>query len=87
MAVARPLGNDYGKFLNCLALENDQDFYDNRAEKVVLMTMHASKGLEFPVVFVAGCEEGFIPYAPAKPFGWTIIAGPPFPWPTSPSYV
>jgi uncharacterized protein (TIGR00375 family) len=67
LAVARPLGYDYGKFLACLALEKDQDFYDNRAEKVALMTMHASKGLEFPVVFVAGCEDGFIPYCTGKP--------------------
>jgi DNA helicase II / ATP-dependent DNA helicase PcrA len=37
---------------------------DPRAEVVTLMTIHASKGLEFPVVFVAGCEEGIIPYSP-----------------------
>ena len=67
LTVARPLGQDYGRFLTCLALENDQDFYDDRAEKVALMTMHASKGLEFPVVFVAGCEDGLIPYVTAKP--------------------
>ncbi|MFH1113242.1 MAG: UvrD-helicase domain-containing protein [Pseudomonadota bacterium] len=37
---------------------------DPRAEAVTLMTMHASKGLEFPVVFIAGCEDGVIPYVP-----------------------
>ncbi|MFC1833675.1 UvrD-helicase domain-containing protein [Thermodesulfobacteriota bacterium] len=37
---------------------------DPRAEAVTLMTIHASKGLEFPVVFVAGCEDGIIPYIP-----------------------
>jgi superfamily I DNA/RNA helicase len=35
---------------------------DPRAEAVTLMTIHASKGLEFPVVFVAGCEADIIPY-------------------------
>jgi len=37
---------------------------DPRAEAVSLMTIHASKGLEFPVVFIAGCEDGIIPYVP-----------------------
>jgi DNA helicase-2/ATP-dependent DNA helicase PcrA len=37
---------------------------DPRADAVTLMTIHASKGLEFPVVFVAGCEDGIIPYTP-----------------------
>jgi DNA helicase-2/ATP-dependent DNA helicase PcrA len=40
----------------------DTDVYQPEAEKVALMTMHASKGLEFPVVFIAGCEDGFIPH-------------------------
>jgi DNA helicase II / ATP-dependent DNA helicase PcrA len=35
---------------------------DPRAQAITLMTIHASKGLEFPVVFVAGCEDGIIPY-------------------------
>ncbi len=41
----------------------EADLLDPRAEVVTLMTMHASKGLEFPVVFVTGCEDGIIPYS------------------------
>ncbi len=53
-------------FLNNLALQTDTDQYDSRAEKVSLMTMHASKGLEFPVVFIIGCENGLIPFIPKR---------------------
>lgn len=44
------------------ALHTDTDTYAPAVERVSLMTMHASKGLEFPVVFIAGCEETLIPY-------------------------
>lgn len=44
--------------------EEEAEEVDPRAEAVTLVTMHASKGLEFPVVFVAGCEDGVIPYCP-----------------------
>jgi uncharacterized protein (TIGR00375 family) len=52
------------RFLENLSLLTDTDSYDPRAERVALMTLHAAKGLEFPVVFIAGCEEGFLPHQP-----------------------
>lgn len=55
-------------FLATIALCKDTDTYHHQVEKVSLMTMHAAKGLEFPVVFIAGCEDQYIPYhAPKRP--------------------
>jgi DNA helicase-2/ATP-dependent DNA helicase PcrA len=48
-------------FLASAALAGDADNKDTAAEKVVLMTLHASKGLEFPVVFLVGMEQGLFP--------------------------
>ena len=48
-------------FLEEIALITDVDKYDESQDAVVLMTMHAAKGLEFPVVFLAGMEEGIFP--------------------------
>lgn len=42
--------------------EDEAEDVDPRAEAVTLLTMHASKGLEFPVVLMAGCEDGIVPY-------------------------
>ncbi len=42
--------------------QEEAEALDPRADAVSLMTMHASKGLEFPVVFVAGCQEGIVPF-------------------------
>ncbi len=53
-------------FLEAVALESETDVYDPRADRVALMTLHAAKGLEFPVVFLVGCEEGLLPYLPEK---------------------
>ncbi len=50
-------------FLEASLLEQETDDYDPRADRVALMTLHAAKGLEFPAVFIVGCEEGLLPYA------------------------
>jgi DNA helicase-2/ATP-dependent DNA helicase PcrA len=50
-------------FLDQVSLVADVDFYERRDECVSLMTVHTAKGLEFPVVFVAGLEEGIFPHA------------------------
>ncbi len=50
----------YG-FLEEISLVSDIDKYDESADAVVLMTVHAAKGLEFPVVFLAGMEDGIFP--------------------------
>ncbi|MGD8782366.1 MAG: UvrD-helicase domain-containing protein [Ignavibacteria bacterium] len=66
---AKPFENRLQDFLESTALQKETDEYDNRADRVTLMTLHASKGLEFPVVFIVGCEETLIPYKREnKPF-------------------
>ncbi len=48
-------------YLADVALYTDMDNYDESSDCVVMMTMHSAKGLEFPNVFVVGCEEGIFP--------------------------
>ena len=55
-----------GRFLNDLALIADTDDGDMEAAEVTLMTLHAAKGLEFPVVFLIGMEEGVFPLSRAS---------------------
>jgi DNA helicase-2/ATP-dependent DNA helicase PcrA len=50
-------------FLEQIALASAVDGYDERESSVTLMTIHNSKGLEFPYVFIAGMEEGIFPHA------------------------
>ncbi len=50
-------------FLEEIALVSDIDNYSTDANAVTLMTMHAAKGLEFPVVFMPGMEEGIFPHS------------------------
>ncbi|RIK44269.1 MAG: AAA family ATPase [Chloroflexi bacterium] len=59
---AIPYASRVVEFLELLALQKEADLYDPRADRVTLMTLHAAKGLEFPVVFITGCEEGLLPY-------------------------
>ncbi|MCJ7547119.1 MAG: ATP-binding domain-containing protein, partial [Deltaproteobacteria bacterium] len=50
------------EFLDHVALITDIDEYEDRAQRVSLMTLHSAKGLEFPLVFMVGLEEGLLPY-------------------------
>lgn len=58
---------DYGdeaelsSFLEEISLQTDIDNYDSDADTCVMMTLHSAKGLEFPVVFIAGMEDGLFP--------------------------
>ncbi len=50
------------QYLEEVSLVSDIDLWDGERNAVTLMTLHASKGLEFPVVFIAGLEEGLLPF-------------------------
>lgn len=54
-------GDDLEVFLQALATDAEVDAMDPRAQAVTLMTLHAAKGLEWPVVFIVGCEDGLLP--------------------------
>jgi DNA helicase-2/ATP-dependent DNA helicase PcrA len=61
--VAAPEG--LARFLEEVALVSDQDMLEERPDRVTLITLHAAKGLEFPIVFMVGLEEGLLPFARA----------------------
>ncbi|MXY94420.1 MAG: AAA family ATPase [Caldilineaceae bacterium SB0670_bin_27] len=63
---AAPYRNRLQEFLTTISLHSEADQFDSRADRVTLMSLHAAKGLEFPVVFIAGCEEGLLPYTPSN---------------------
>ena len=66
--VLQPLaarsGADLSRFLSELAMGAEVDTWDPRADRVTMLTLHASKGLEFPVVFIVGCDDGILPLRP-----------------------
>lgn len=59
---SNPEGN-LQDFLENVALVNDVDDFESSDSKVTLMTLHAAKGLEFPVVFLTGLDEGLFPHS------------------------
>jgi len=59
---SRDRGETLDQFLDHAALVSDADQYDASAQ-ITLMTLHAAKGLEFPLVFLAGLEEGLFPHS------------------------
>jgi DNA helicase-2/ATP-dependent DNA helicase PcrA len=65
--LADACGEDLEKFLADLALGVQVDSWDPRADRIALLTLHAAKGLQFPVVFIVGCEEGLLPLRWGQP--------------------
>ncbi len=59
--LARRCGDDMERFRTEIALGAEVDALDPRADAIALLTLHAAKGLEFEVVFLAGCERDLLP--------------------------
>jgi DNA helicase II / ATP-dependent DNA helicase PcrA len=59
--LAADCGGDLDRFVTEVALGAEVDTWDPRADRISLLTLHAAKGLEFAVVFIAGCEDGLLP--------------------------
>ncbi|MGA7731244.1 MAG: 3'-5' exonuclease, partial [Chloroflexia bacterium] len=60
-----PVSEQLGRFLEDVALMSDVDSLKEEKDAVTLITLHASKGLEFPVVFIVGMDEGILPHSRA----------------------
>lgn len=60
--IHHPEGGSLEAFLEETSLVSDTDAYDSDNDRVSLMTMHAAKGLEFPVVYIVACEQGLLPH-------------------------
>ena len=59
---AEPEADALGEFLETTALVADTDVWDPASERVALMTLHAAKGLEFPIVYLIAMEDGIVPH-------------------------
>ncbi|MCX5878453.1 MAG: ATP-binding domain-containing protein, partial [Deltaproteobacteria bacterium] len=59
--LAHTFGSDVHSFLDTLSLERGIDHAGLLGDRVALMSLHAAKGLEWPVVFISGCEDQLLP--------------------------
>ncbi|MBN1411613.1 MAG: UvrD-helicase domain-containing protein [Spirochaetales bacterium] len=66
LELAGSAGNDLKKFLTLISLSPNESETPYRSEKVKLLTFHAAKGLEFPIIFLAGVEDGITPLLSRK---------------------
>jgi len=63
LSLADEYSTKLSEFLSFVQLGSASDTYNPKSEQVSLMSLHAAKGLEFPCVFIVGCENGIIPYS------------------------
>ncbi|HEY1621677.1 MAG TPA: ATP-dependent helicase, partial [Streptosporangiaceae bacterium] len=75
LPLARRCGDDLDGFLTEVSVGAAVDALDPRADAITLLTLHAAKGLEFDVVFLAGCEAGLLPLRLPGPPASRPLAG------------